>query len=303
MTQQEILNQSISKTAKMRQLFELGLTRQETATLMGVGYGFVQNVYAKTYPDRISSSSIFKFNRTFGIEIEAFNISRYNLCSALRAAGIEAEMESYNHRTRPHWKIVTDSSVRGTNTFELVSPILKGEEGIAELKKVTEVLKAKNVKINKSCGLHIHLDAGDLKIGDWKRIYKNYIKLEPTIDSFMPRSRKGNINNYCRSMVKPDYERRIDNASTLKDIERAITNRNRQSKLNSQAYWVHKTVEFRQHSGTIEFEKISNWLMFLSRFVNYSKKNLVTDGSFDGIAKFCPADLMTYLKTRKEQLS
>jgi hypothetical protein len=31
----------------MRLLFELGLTRRQVSELMGVGYGFAQNVYAK----------------------------------------------------------------------------------------------------------------------------------------------------------------------------------------------------------------------------------------------------------------
>ena len=35
-----------TKTWKMQQLFALGHTRNEVATMMGVGYGFAQNVYA-----------------------------------------------------------------------------------------------------------------------------------------------------------------------------------------------------------------------------------------------------------------
>ena len=44
-------------------------------------------------------------------------------------------------------------------------------------------------------------------------------------------------------------------------------------KVNAVAYDRHKTIEFRQHSGTIEYEKISNWVMFLARLVEYSYKN------------------------------
>ena len=43
-----ILNQSITKTAKIQQLLLLGLTRRQVADLVTNGnYGFVQNVYKK----------------------------------------------------------------------------------------------------------------------------------------------------------------------------------------------------------------------------------------------------------------
>jgi hypothetical protein len=74
MTQTEILNSDLTKSEKMRKLFELGLSRNEVARLMGVGYGFAQNVFAAAYPERILSRRGFNFvfNRNFGVEIEAF---------------------------------------------------------------------------------------------------------------------------------------------------------------------------------------------------------------------------------------
>jgi predicted DNA-binding transcriptional regulator len=53
MTTQQILALETTKTEKIKKLFELGLTRREVSDIMSVGYGFVQNVYARTYPDRI----------------------------------------------------------------------------------------------------------------------------------------------------------------------------------------------------------------------------------------------------------
>ena len=46
-----ILNQNITKTAKIQQLLLLGLTRRQVADLVTNGnYGFVQNVYKKISP-------------------------------------------------------------------------------------------------------------------------------------------------------------------------------------------------------------------------------------------------------------
>lgn len=182
MTTTEILNSQRTKTDKIRLLLELGLTRKEVANILNIGYGFVQNVFAKTYPDRIQSRRVvigdsmsFIFNRNFGVEIEAYGISRATLAKELRREGINVAVEGYNHDTREHWKLVTDGSLRGENTFELVSPILKGEEGLEELKKVCKVLKAKGAKVNKTCGLHIHFDATDYNLDNWKNIYQNLI--------------------------------------------------------------------------------------------------------------------------------
>ena len=145
-----ILNQSITKTAKIQQLLLLGLTRRQVADLVTNGnYGFVQNVYKKMLEaGRFGQQPVitacpeldYTFNRRFGIEIEAYNCEKEVLARELREAGIAVAVEGYNHNTRDHWKLVTDRSLRGNDTFELVSPILEGEAGLQELQKVCWVL-------------------------------------------------------------------------------------------------------------------------------------------------------------------
>ena len=46
---QRILEQATTKTNKIKMLLQLGMTRKQVAEAMGVGYGFVQNVYASVY--------------------------------------------------------------------------------------------------------------------------------------------------------------------------------------------------------------------------------------------------------------
>lgn len=40
--------------------------------------------------------------------------------------------------------------------------------------------------------------------------------------------------------------------------------------MNAESYLRHKTVEFRQHSGTTDYEKIANWINFLRKLIQYS---------------------------------
>ena len=77
-------------------------------------------------------------NRKFGIELEIVSINRQTALRALRAVGINVQDENYNHTTRGHWKLVSDASVHGG--FEVVSPILRGEQGIEEAMTVAAAI-------------------------------------------------------------------------------------------------------------------------------------------------------------------
>ena len=300
----QIINRRGSKSQKMRDLFDLGYTRLEVSELMNVGYGFVQNVYQKYYQTgrfALASEFNFRFDRTFGIEIEAYGCDSHELARRITEAGVHTTYEGYNHTTREHWKIVYDASLNGRNSFEVVSPVLKGEEGIRQLEIVTRILNEMDAKVNRSCGLHVHIGVEDYKLKDWKRLFKNYIKMETTIDAFMPLSRRGNSNQYCRSLKKSNYKQKIDNSSNLRELQNTLVNGNRYHKLNTQAYWRQKTVEFRQHSGTVNFDKISNWVRFTMRLTEFSKKETVTNGN--EMNKFCNEDIINFYKNRTEELA
>ena len=52
-------------------------------------------------------------------------------------------------------------------------------------------------------------------------------------------------------------------------------------KVNAESYSIHNTVEFRQHSGTIEIEKMENWIRFLDSLVKYSEYGVVENNDFE----------------------
>lgn len=297
---EEIINSNLNKSDKMRRLFDEGKTRKEVAILLGVGYGFVQNVYAKYNANRpLSPEGDFVFNRTFGIELEIIHNNKSELRDAIRNRGIACEIEGYNHTTRRNWKIVSDASVVGG--YELVSPVLKGENGLAEIKAVSDALIEVGATINKTCGFHAHFGTQDFKknISVWRNLYINYATLESDIDSFMPQSRRN--NQYCRSLKVSNWRAKMETAQTLEGLENAVTGRSRYFKLNSQSYWRHGTVEFRQHSGTVEFEKIKNWLLFCARFIDLSKREKFSEGGDRALAKLLDSGLATFYKQRKQK--
>lgn len=302
---QNILSQPTTKTRKIQQLIELGLTRKTISQLVTRGnYGFVQNVYAKMKAQGLLVTTS-AFTRRFGVEFEAYNVRQEILNTALNRAGINCRIAGYNHvNSESHWKIVSDGSLSGTNTFELVSPILQGEAGIQQLEKVCRVLNECTAKVNKTCGTHVHMDAREMGMQTWKNIYKNYTRLEPVIDAFMPPSRRDNY--YCKGFRNiANFESRIDTCRTLRDIEMIFTDelRRRYHKINPVSYARHNTCEFRQHSGTVEFLKISTWVRFLNNLIDFSQQNLITDATLDGLKTFNDQTIVNYYKERTNKLN
>lgn len=237
--------------------------------------------------------------RTFGIEIEAYNCDMWTLCEALNAAGVACFVEMYNHETRPHhWKIVPDGSIMGSQSFELVSPPLKGQAGLDAIQTVCNVLAQQGAKVNKSCGLHVHHAANDLTLSNWKNLCKYYMKYEETLDSLLPWSRRANNNgttpdgryehqNYCQSLrlnypTLAEGFAAIDQATDLRSLASILCYQDRYYKLNLMAFWRHGTVEVRHHSGTVEYEKIAAWVSLTQALMTRAiEKNTVSTAGTD----------------------
>lgn len=308
MTQQEILNSRLNKTQKMRLLFELGLTKTQASELVGVNYGFAYNVWKAWAEGRSTTSrrlQTFNFDTVeFGVEIEAFGLKRNEIITELTAAGIEVRGEDYNHSTRTWWKIVSDSSIHGEDAFELVSPVLKGTTGLQNLRTTLLIISGLEAKVNKTCGLHIHINAREFTSQTWINLFKNYQTIESLIDTWMAPSRRENHNTYCKTLRGIDLE--DISKQSVERTTREISNRffsDRYFKVNIQSFWRHGSVEFRQHAGTTNHKKVTNWILFLARLVEFSKNETLTEGTFQEAKRFLNEDLITYFKQRQQEMN
>jgi hypothetical protein len=216
------------------------------------------------------------FTNTYGIEIECYlpeGGNRQHLAAAitsrLGAAGACHEQD-YNHITQLHWKIVTDGSLGDySRGVEIVSPVLSGEAGLEAIGRVMNALTDYGCTVSRRCGLHIHVGVGAASTDFFKAILKAYGYFEPVIDGFMPPSRRASANMYCRSVthLMPGT---IDQATSLNYLINLMASHGgeaRYHKLNLIAYRRHQTVEFRQHSGTLEASKAVNWTKLCLRLV------------------------------------
>jgi hypothetical protein len=210
--------------------------------------------------------------RKFGVEIEFIGAYPNDVARAITAAGIPCAVEGYNHATRNHWKVVSDGSVQVNSNMEpgmcgeLVSPPLSGDAGLEQVRIVARAISLAGATVNKSCGLHVHVDANDLNAGQILSVVRRYAHFENDINNFMPPSRRG--SRWAHS-VGGDY---VD--SLLRQVNRYGNPRNifgglnRYMAVNLASYARHGTIEFRQHSGSTNSVKICNWITFCVHFVS-----------------------------------
>jgi hypothetical protein len=204
-------------------------------------------------------------SRKFGIELECIGgaITMQAAATLIKNAGVACEVESYNHIRRDHWKIVTDGSLVGRNPFELVSPPLAGEEGIEQVRKAVEALRAAGVGVNQTCGFHVHVDAAKMQAAHFNNLAKLVTIHERHMKRVLPVSRQN--NNYARFPSVNFGGRTVEQICDLIDAcptVGALTRMwgNRFNALNLDALSRHGTVEFRAHSGSLDAQKIAAWV-------------------------------------------
>lgn len=168
----EIKNMKGSKAAKKAAFVKLGLRKYEVELLMS------------ELPKTIRETHKF----TFGVEIECLVAACLMRESATRNA-MPFQYEGYNHTdNKNYYKFVSDSSIRGENPIECVSPVLTGKAGMKSLETCCKALNEAGAQVNRSTGLHVHIGAQKMSDETYINVFKNYQKLERVIDTFMANS-------------------------------------------------------------------------------------------------------------------
>lgn len=187
-----------------------------------------------------------------GIEIEfSCDLDQQDLAFVLYEAGL--------HKNAC---LKTDGSVkaegRDQHPHELC--LLGKEKEIFDLiQRTTKVLADCNAKVNKSCGMHVHLDMRNRNV---ETVFNNLVCSQNILFAMNPYSRQ--TGTFCR---------RID----TKDFDLAKKSGSRYYGINAASHAKHKTIEIRIHSGTIMERKISNWVKLLLTITN--KKEVIKKAS------------------------
>lgn len=124
------------------------------------------------------------------------------------------------------------------------------------INKVCEVLKKHKAKVNKTCGLHVHLD---LRHRDFDLVFKNFMAIQGILFKTQPQSRRN--NKYCKRLTKAESD----------PILRHSVREGRRYAINRQAFDKYRTLEIRIHEGTVDATEIKLWTAFLIYIANMNK--------------------------------
>lgn len=119
--------------------------------------------------------------------------------------------------------------------------ILTKVNDLSNLEAFLKILNKKGAYVNKSCGLHVHLDCRDVSNAAAQTRADRLVKALPILTAMVPSSRRD--NHFCQ---------------WGKSVER-----DRYYMVNTTSFRKHGTIEVRLHSATTDFVKISNWIKIL----------------------------------------
>ena len=224
-------------------------------------------------------------NYTYGVEIE----------SCTRRSMEDGNTDYLNLKT------MEDGSIEG---LEYVTGVLEGDVGVQQLKDICRVLREEDVRVDRSCGVHIHIGNTIFNRRFSIMLLKLCKQIEKDVYSIMPESRK--TNTYCKllpdnisAMNFHNYRKTLGNFTQGTPISKDYNKKKNHpgGHYNSQRYyWVNltncsartgpETVEFRPHGATIDFNKIYNWLLICMSIVkfaeNYQRRIITSDFSSKG---------------------
>ena len=229
----------------------------------------------------------FFTTRSVGIEIEntmshtRLAEFRGALTGALAAGRVSQREPGYYHSDGRTWDIKTDASCGG----EVASPAMRfTEEGhLPELKTTCDLMRTMNVAVNANCGLHVHVDVSDFTRVQQQRLIALWLRYEPFFFSLTPPSRRN--NHYCQPMRTTEFFRNTQTHFDATTVNRALKSNSdaafrrgistltgeRKQALNLTSLWMSGRIEFRLHSGTVNYEKIRRWTLWLLALVERAK--------------------------------
>lgn len=163
----------------------------------------------------------------------------------------------------PFIQWTTDSSVHATRSSQITVQFqevrcIQNINDMSRLQKLCNWMNSQKLEVNRSCGLHVHLDTRDMSTPTYNRkarraqeCVKNWMQFCVPFSRFQ--------GSYCHAFSTNRWDR-----------YRAV---------NTTAREKHNTIEFRLGSGSINFDKIKNWID-LCHFVIRSKGKINTIQEF-----------------------
>jgi hypothetical protein len=245
----------------------------------------------------------FKTNpmsRTTGVEIEVAS-AKPDEDNRFRA--IEDTIEKWTGC------IVADSSLPASG-FEINTAPASGDRFVRQISEICSALSKHEASVDKSCGLHVHVGARDLRYWELRRLIALYAIVEDALfDIIAPERRRSRYctpcgKNYLRAVLDPDSTKELkrmmfghlyghSEGKAIKESKESKYQDCRYFALNIHSWMLRGTIEFRMHHGTLNARKITNWSLLLTSLVDHAARLTEKEieqfpSGFEGLLKLAP---------------
>jgi hypothetical protein len=198
--------------------------------------------------------------------------AQQSLADALTANGVPAIARGYDPSPLPQGISVAveyDSSVVGEQRYagirwaqiECKTKPLTIDEWEATVPKMLDLLRYAGLRVNASCGHHIHLSFAEMKSEPRhvRSLWNLYHRFQDVLFGLLAPSRRD--NSYCHRM--PNDTKLMHGANSIREVRRRLRNYDRRCFLNTTHLLEGDSprIEIRAHHGTVDPAKARNWLL------------------------------------------
>lgn len=157
------------------------------------------------------------------------------------------------------WICKTDSSCG----YEVATPVFSTRNDLEKLRRVVDSLNENGAKVDKNCGIHVHVECRDLNAHKLLRLVSYWLKSEKIITSMFPDYRKE--SKFCCPLSDDlPLLAELKSCTPLKII--SVFSKKRNRSMNIKHCRTRGTIEFRLMEGNLQSENIVNWTLFCLDF-------------------------------------
>lgn len=193
----------------------------------------------------------------FGVEIEQVGLNLRELVGITSRLGYPTNpINSYTHGDPTRWKAVPDGSLRGGTTGECVSRVLRGYDGLVELRDVMLEMKRAGSRTNSSCGQHIHIGIEPFNLRTQAMVIRGHQIFQQVFDMLVNPLRR-NHTDYARHTP---WQNSMFNAECFEKGYPSSAYLSKYHSLNLDKYSAYGTFEFRAFHGCLNPRHTVAWL-------------------------------------------
>lgn len=216
--------------------------------------------------------------RKFGVEMEMTRMTTAGrsvdsgiIERALRAAQLPlgGRVGVYYPSNGRTWDVKSDASCGWEVATSAMTMEANGE--CEQLRNGCNALAGLQPRIDRTCGLHVHVELHDYTWEDMQRLVSLWARYEPFFYGLMPPSRW--TNSYCAPACRSlwsdtsgvrawNHTRQAINSGNQAGFDTHARNIGRGG-INLSHWWMNHRVEFRLGAGSVDYVKIRNWVHIL----------------------------------------